>query len=176
MQHTLSLFAVIAFVATNALADEPAGEQHDETELRLFDPNVFGKTPSDPVTLLLPGAQLIQPQYIQVDLRDGHYVAATITYDKINFEAARRSLNKRYKKYEYLADMKDFALWRNVDDEYAIQLSSFDNEDKLRILYIKFPPASVMLESMRKAGVFGNVTEPAEQGKPEPADARESPR
>ena len=180
MRHALLLFVVFALVAPFASADESAGKQHAENELRLFDPCVFGKTPSDSVALLLPGTQMIQPRCIQVDLQDGRYFAATITYDKVAFEIARRSLNNRYKKYELqdFANGRELALWRNTKGKYAIQLSSFDDEDELRIIYIQFQPLSTVLENMRKAGVavcpeFEQAAAESAPQKPEPGDERE---
>lgn len=178
MKHTLWILVTFAFAASNALAEESTVEGTIKSELRLFDPQVFGKTPAEPVKLLLPGAELIQPRHIQVDLQSGHYFAATVTYDKVDFEIARRSLNKRYKEYELedFANGRELALWRNTKDEFAIQLSSFDDEEELRIIYIKFQPKSTVFENMKKAGIsicpeLEDVSAPSTPEKPEPSDA-----
>jgi hypothetical protein len=144
-------------LASPAPGDEPASNLAVNEKLRLFNPEIFGKTPSDPVTILLPGLQGIQPKYIQVDLQDGRYSAALITYGKIDFEVARRSLNDRYKKFEkaLFANDPELALWRNTEGRYAIQLSTDDEEHKVRIAYIHFDQSpTVILEAMKKAGAF----------------------
>jgi hypothetical protein len=113
---------------------------HDTKELRLFDPSIFGKQPSDPLALLLPGKNLVHPLRVKVDFKEGCYAAATVTYDKVDFEEARRSLNKRYKKYEVTqyVDNKQLALWRNTKDKYAIQLASFGDQGLIQVIYISF--------------------------------------
>jgi len=178
MKHALWLIVTFAFAASNALAEEATVEGTIKSELRLFDPQVFGKTPAEPVKLLLPGAELIQPRYIQVDLQSGHYFSATVTYDKVDFEIARRSLNKHYKEYELedFTNGRELALWRNTKDEFAIQLSSFDDAEELRIIYIKFQPKSTVFENMKKAGIavcpgLEDASAPSTPEKLEPSDA-----
>ena len=135
---TITTLAVVLTISTTMAQDGTVS--HDTKELRLFDPSIFGKQPSDPLALLLPGKHLVQPLRLKVDFKDGCYAAATVTYDKVDFDEARRSLNKRYKKYELkqYVDNKKLALWRNTQDKYAIQLASFGNEDLIQIIYISF--------------------------------------
>lgn len=94
---SIILIFVLAFACT-VPADDGSENLASAESVRLFDPGVFGKTPSDPVTLLLPGNEGIEPTSIQVDLHDGEYSAAMITYGKIDFEIVRRALNVRYKR------------------------------------------------------------------------------
>ena len=135
---TITTLAIVLTISTTMAQDGTVS--HDTKELRLFDPSIFGKQPSAPVALLLPGKTLVQPLRVKVDFKDGCYAAATVTYDKVNFEEARRSLNKRYKKYELkqYAESKQLALWRNTQDKYAIQLASFGDEDLIQVIYISF--------------------------------------
>jgi hypothetical protein len=79
MRHIPLLMAFFIALASPAPGDEPATNLAVNEKLRLFNPEIFGKTPSDPVTMLLSGLQGIQPEYIQVDLQDGRYSAALIT-------------------------------------------------------------------------------------------------
>jgi hypothetical protein len=118
--------------------EKPFGGNH----LRLFNTRIFGKSTSDPVQLLqpvLPGQ--IAPETVMVDIDEGKYFAATLRYPKtISFNAARKSLNTVYEKYEKesFANDPDMGLWRNEDEKFSIQLT--EDENSLTVIYISFSP------------------------------------
>ena len=74
-----------------------------------------------------------------VDVKDGTYCAATVTYpNKLTVEEARRSLNKLYKKYEKSSLVIEGAMgiWRVENKKFAISLTR--EEDSIKVLYIQF--------------------------------------
>ena len=101
----------------------------DSKELRHFNPNIFGKSVDEQVTLLLPdeSKEAILPRTIltDVDSKKRVYYGATIRYPMdLTFEQARASLNKLYGRYavEKFKENPEMGLWRNEDEGYIIQM------------------------------------------------------
>lgn len=109
-------------------------------DIRYFHPGIFGRSANEPVTLLLPGnTEALHPLTIMTDIKESRYFAATVCYPKtITFEEVREALNQRYKKYEKASFATNalMGLWRNEDDQYAIQLT--ENKDAIQVIYISF--------------------------------------
>jgi len=97
-------------------------------ELRHFNPDVFGKSVDEPVTLLLPGEtkEALLPVRVLTDVdTKGIIIGASVYYPyDMTFEQARASLNKLYGRYavENFKDNLYMGLWRNEDKGYAIQM------------------------------------------------------
>lgn len=132
-------FVVCAFVSTFTVADEPKAGELGVSRLRLLNTEIFGKSASDTIKLLSPGApDKLNLQNVLVDVDKGKYFAATVRYPKkISFAEARASLNALYAKHElkFSADAPDMGLWKNKDEELSIQLS--EDEEYLQICYVK---------------------------------------
>jgi hypothetical protein len=101
---------------------------------------VFGRSTADSIVLLQPKSTgALNPETIMVDVREGTYYAATVTYpNEISLLEARQCLNSQYGKWEKESFANDptMGLWRNEDDHFAIQLT--ENGDSLQIIYIDF--------------------------------------
>ncbi|MFX0140093.1 MAG: hypothetical protein ACFFDN_41005 [Candidatus Hodarchaeota archaeon] len=79
----------------------------------------------------------IEPDIVQVDVKDGMFYAGTVTYlDEITFEEARESLNKIYKKYEMQTFAKDpqMGIWRVTERKFTIMLAKED--EQIQVMYI----------------------------------------
>jgi len=101
---------------------------------------VFGKSTKEAVVLLMPiePAQ-VEPETVMVDVDKGRYFAATVRYPKTtSFEEVRNDLNNIYGKWEKetFANDPEMGIWRNEDDQFAIQLS--EDDENLVVIYIKF--------------------------------------
>jgi len=115
-------------------------------ELRHFNPDIFGKSVDEPVTLLMPdeSKEAILPITVLTDVdKKGIYVAATVHYPyEISFDQARESLNKLYGKYavENFKDNPHMGLWRNEDKGYSIQMVVHFQaiEQVIQVIYISF--------------------------------------
>lgn len=114
------------------------GSLAEAKDLQHFNPDVFGHSPSKPVKLLFdrkPGD--IEPDIVQVDVKDGMFYAGTVTYlDEITFEEAKESLNKIYKKYEMQTFAKDpqMGIWRVTERKFTIMLAKED--EQIQVMYI----------------------------------------
>lgn len=125
-------------------------------DLQHFNPEVFGRSTKDPIQLLYqlkPGD--IEPVTVMVDVKDGAYCAATVTYpNKLTVEEARESLNKLYEKYERLslAIEGEVGVWRVENKKFAICLTR--EEDSIKVLYMQFmPKEEVFRHLLRSMGV-----------------------
>jgi len=116
-------------------------------ELRHFNPDIFGKSVDEKVTLLLPSEnkEAIMPIEIltDVDTKKDIYVVAVVHYPyDLTFEEARLSLNKLYKKYEveFFKNNSSTGVWRNTDKGYSIQMViHFDGiEQVIHVNYISY--------------------------------------
>jgi hypothetical protein len=121
-------------------------------DLQYFNPEVFGCSSSAPVKLFHEmKSDDIEPIIVQMDIKDGIFYAATITYpNEIKFEEARESLNKKYKKYEtqYSPEVK-VCNWRVEDKKFVISLAQ--EENFLQVLYISFQPKEVIFKHLLKS-------------------------
>ena len=116
-------------------------------ELRHFNPDIFGRSVDEPVTLLMPdeSKEAILPITVltDVDSKKRVYYGATIRYPMdLTLEEARASINKLYKKYEVenFKDNPSMGLWRNEDKRYAIQLGVclYGIEQFIQVIYLTF--------------------------------------
>ena len=120
--------------------------------LRLLNPNIFGKPVTEPVRLLEKDVkgEAIDPDAVEVDVKKGRFYAATVRYPKaISFKKARAQLNERYAAHEVdsFQDDPTMGLWRNERGRYAIQLTA--DKEHLIMLYITFQPAEQVLENIQ---------------------------
>lgn len=122
-------------------------------DLQLFHPAILGRPAEEPVRLLmLCDGDAIPPESITVDIEKGRYLAATVRYPSdITLQEARDSLNRLYKKHEKpsFSDCQMMGLWRNEDEEFAIQLTR--DQECLRVIYITFHEFDVC-QRIREAG------------------------
>jgi hypothetical protein len=121
-------------------AQPSAKSKQENSGLRLFNTDVFGKKANEPVLLLRNAEKSqIDPETVMVDLEKGVYYAATVRCPKsISFADARKSLNKVYRKYEKESFANDptMGLWRNNKDHLSIQLT--EDDDCIQVIYINF--------------------------------------
>jgi hypothetical protein len=122
-------------------------------EIQLLNPDFFGKLTSTMIKLLYDRqSDELEPYMVTADIKCGRYSAATAFYpNKVTFADARESLNKSYKEYENMSLFKESkqALWRVDDKKFAIQL--IQEEDRIRILYIRFQPTKDVLRNILKS-------------------------
>jgi hypothetical protein len=122
--------------------------------VQLFNPEIFGQPTSNAIKLLNDKKpDEIEPYMVTTDIKCGKYHAASVFYrGKVSFDEIRGSLNKIYKDYENMKLLKEptFAVWRNVDKRFAIQLSQED-ENVYRVIYIEFLQSKELFESIMKA-------------------------
>ncbi len=131
------LLCIIPFIA---VAQDPSVEVRG---IRCFNVEVFGKSTDAPVVLLdkkKPG--LADPVFVQTDIENDRYFAATICYPKaVPFELARASINEQYSKFEQSSKTDkngSMALWRNTDKKFSIQLTTSDGAEFLKVILITF--------------------------------------
>ena len=90
-----------------------------------------------------------------VDVKDGIFHAATVTYPKkLTVEEARQSLNNLYEKYEKpsLAMEGEMGIWRVENKKLVIMLTR--DKDSIKVLYIQFvPKEEVFRHLLRSMGV-----------------------
>jgi hypothetical protein len=123
-------------------------------DVQLFNPEIFGQPTANAIKLLNDKKpDEIEPYMVTTDIKCGKYHAASVFYrGKVSFSEIRGSLNKIYKNHENLKLLKEstFAVWRNMDKRFAIQLSKED-ENVYRVIYIEFLQSKELFESMMKA-------------------------
>ncbi len=136
----LILFSVSLHFGHANGAEPSAKSDQEDSGLRLFNTDVFGKKANEPVLLLRNAEKSqIDPETVMVDLEKGVYYAATVRYPKpVSFAEARKALNKVYGKYENKSFATDptMGLWRNNKDHFAIQLT--EDDDCIQVIYINF--------------------------------------
>ena len=122
-------------------------------DLQHFNPEVLGHSTKDAIKLLYdskPGD--IEPVIVMVDVKDGIFHAATVTYPrKLTLEEARQSLNKLYGKYETpsLAIDGEMGIWRVENNKFVISLTR--DEDSIKVLYIRFMPKEEIFRHLLKS-------------------------
>jgi len=121
-------------------------------EIRLFNPKVFGKSVERPITQLIPSEtkNAILPMSIQIDIENGKYFAATITYSKKTpFLDIQNEIKKHYPK----ASVKSFGngdlvVFRNEEEKFAIQVDN--NDCNIQAIYVPFVSTERILQSVKK--------------------------
>jgi hypothetical protein len=125
-------------------------------DLQHFNPEVFGQSTKDSVKLLYaPKPGDIEPVTLMVDVKDGIFHAATVTYPKkLTVEEARQSLNKLYKTYEKISLVREgeMGVWRVENKKFAIMLTR--EQGGIKVLYLQFmPKEEVFRHLLRSMGV-----------------------
>jgi len=102
-----------------------------EADIQLFNSDVLGQSTTQVVKLLQDKkGNETEPITTMVDIKNGVYFAATITYPKeVIFQEARESLNRIYKTHENQSLFRGqvMAVWRVEDKKYAISLIKDNN-------------------------------------------------
>lgn len=144
-----NLSALPALSAEKKTADKPPAN------LRLLNTSVFGKKTTEPVVLLQPQQSgTLDPETVMVDISKGQYFAATVRYPRdMSFDAARKSLNSAYGKWEkeMFAAEPEMGIWRNEDEKFGIQLTQ--DAFAIVVIYINFELTSdeVFLRGLSRA-------------------------
>jgi hypothetical protein len=121
-------------------------------DIQLFNPDLFGQPTTKEIKPLNDRkTDEIEPIIIKLDIKDGKYIASTITYPaQITFEEARESINRYYKKYEHnVYKTPAMAVWRVTDKKFMISLTR--EEDTIQLIYIQFQPNEMVFKSILKS-------------------------
>jgi hypothetical protein len=113
-------------------------------EIQHFNPEIFGNSADNCAKLLLPAnLNAIMPSQVITDINEkGTFYAARLIYPgTVALEAARKSINKIYKKYEVkgFSDDPGMGIWRNEDGRFTIQLSTTEfqcESEVVQVIYI----------------------------------------
>ncbi len=106
--------------------------------IQLFNPDTFGKSIDKPVVFLFESSSnATKPLSIEVDVKNGKYYGATITYPNlVTFDCVKKAIRSKYKDLEESKfDERMFSL-RNKTKKYAIQLT--DSKCYIQVIYIPF--------------------------------------
>jgi hypothetical protein len=130
-------------------------------ELRLLNAGLLRCSANEPVVLLRRNAGgSVDPETVLVDIENGSFHAATLTYPtSVTVEDARASINAVYGKYE-LRDLAtpEGGVWRNEDERFAIGLAG--DADGTRVMYLTFQPTSEVLKDVSRALSHGPPAPP----------------
>ena len=128
------------------------GSIAEAKDIQLFNPDLFGQPANKEIKPLNDRkTDEIEPNIVKLDIKDGKYIASTITYPaQITFEEARESINRYFKKYEHNNyKTHAMAVWRVTDKKFMISLTK--EKDAIQMIYIQFQPDEVVFKSLLKS-------------------------
>ncbi len=152
MVGLLSAFTATATSCSDTTAKPSPPPNPRVANVQHFNPRLLRKNVADAPQRMLPSHPgAVPPTSVHLDAEGGKYIGAVLTYPKtVSLEPMRLALNQLYGKYEKddFADDPGMGLWRNEDEQFAIQLT--ENHDGILVIYLTFQPLEEVFEHIEK--------------------------
>jgi hypothetical protein len=123
----------------------PSAYRAESAELKLLNPEIFGRNVSKPIKVLMEG-EGVEPSFVQLDIKEGVFSAATVKYTTpMSLADARRSVNRLYSMWQkpHFADDPLMGMWR--DEEHGLSIQLTRDRDVVVLIYISRKPLTSKL-------------------------------